>query len=99
MRVTRFVVLPLRRKSYFPPKGGSTNTLGAFAFIEASGEEQRLTETPEDNHNHALGALRYLMAALDEHKMARLHNTGPATQANPEATPLQPRRWLSLQNE
>jgi hypothetical protein len=56
-------------------------------------------ETYEDNHNHALGALRYLIAALDEHKMARQHNNGPATQANPEAAKPKPRRWLSLYNE
>jgi hypothetical protein len=30
----------------------------------------RGSETPEDEHNHALGALRYLVSRLDERRMA-----------------------------
>ena len=32
--------------------------------------DDRRSETPVDDHNHALGALRYLVSRLDERKMA-----------------------------
>ena len=32
--------------------------------------DDRRAETPVDDHNHALGALRYLVSRLDERKMA-----------------------------
>jgi hypothetical protein len=53
-------------------------------------------ETPVDEHNHALAALRYLISTLDWRKMARA-STG-ATPGQPEAKP-KPKEWLRLDNE
>jgi Terminase large subunit, T4likevirus-type, N-terminal/Terminase RNaseH-like domain len=55
--------------------------------------ERRLSgENPVDEHNHALGALRYLVAGLDAHFLARLRRCpAPAPPTN-EAPP--PRRRL-----
>src|SRR5207302_1579190 len=36
--------------------------------------DDRRAETPVDDHNHALGALRYLVSRLDERKMALWKN-------------------------
>ncbi|HMF12245.1 MAG TPA: terminase family protein [Gemmataceae bacterium] len=40
-----------------------------------------LGENPIDDHNHALGALRYLIAGLDERYVARLRGTSAKLQA------------------
>jgi hypothetical protein len=45
------------------------------------GEQGELGETPIDDHNHALGALRYLVAGLDAHFIARLRGTNAKPQA------------------
>jgi hypothetical protein len=60
---------------------------------------RRRAEIPEDDNNHAVGALRYLIAKLDARK--------PGRKANPTPTPPQPeqpvkpkeKKWLSLKNE
>ncbi len=57
-------------------------------------------EAPEDEHNHALAALRYLVSRLDARQMAR--NRGHAdvdTTANPPPAPRKKRPWLRLDNE
>src|SRR5205823_1790726 len=41
-------------------------------------------ETPVDEHNHALAALRYLISGLDHHKMARRGLTRPEEAAGQE---------------
>jgi hypothetical protein len=54
---------------------------------------ERYAEIPVDEHNHALAALRYLIAMIDAHRMA-----GPGKPAAP--APEKPTRpWLSLYNE
>ncbi len=40
-------------------------------------ERARRGENPVDEHNHALGALRYLIARLDAHFIARMRKTQP----------------------
>jgi Terminase large subunit, T4likevirus-type, N-terminal len=42
---------------------------GRYRFGDSAAE--RGSETPIDAHNHALGALRYLITRLDKHKMVR----------------------------
>jgi hypothetical protein len=65
-------------------------------------QEDRRSEAPLDEHNHALGALRYLVSRLDAGRMARLGKTRPPAEASPERAP-HPRKaerpWLDLRNE
>jgi hypothetical protein len=61
-------------------------------------------ESPVDEHNHALAALRYLISGLDRRKMARLQKTGAdATEATEQSNETKPKRkeerWLSVYNE
>lgn len=51
-------------------------------------------ETPVDEHNHALAALRYLVARLDESAVARYRKATPATAAAPRDTA--PDLWTPL---
>jgi hypothetical protein len=56
-------------------------------------------ENPVDEHNHALGALRYLISALDARFIARLRNREPppAEAPGPPAAPLNsPDLWTEL---
>jgi hypothetical protein len=50
-------------------------------------------ENPVDEHNHALGALRYLVCGLDAHFLARLRRRGGPEPAE------EPRPWNRLDNE
>jgi hypothetical protein len=62
----------------------------------AEGREHR-GETPVDEHNHALAALRYLISGLDRRKMARLRKApGAELEAAPKG---KERPWLRLDNE
>jgi hypothetical protein len=47
------------------------------------------SEVPEDDHNHAIGALRYLVSRLDERRMARAGRpvAPPASEEVPAAPP------------
>jgi Terminase RNaseH-like domain len=60
--------------------------------------EHQKAEQPQDEHNHALAALRYLIAALDYKKSRRKPNpqSGAATPA-PNTKPQKP--WLRYDNE
>jgi hypothetical protein len=51
-------------------------------------------EDPVDEHNHALDALRYLVAGLDAGKMARLRGARPAEPGEKRRDP-----WLRWDNE
>jgi hypothetical protein len=53
------------------------------------GERAVLGETPVDDHNHALGALRYLISGLDAHFVARLRT---ASGQNPSGQDSRTRR-------
>ena len=50
--------------------------------------EDRRAEVPVDEHNHALAALRYLIATLDKHKLGRRQGV-PAVVEAPTKTPEQ----------
>jgi hypothetical protein len=66
----------------------------ASLYRYGDGPGQRLSEAPLDEDNHALGALRYLVAGLDAGRLAR--RRPPAA---PGAAPRPPRPWLRLDNE
>jgi hypothetical protein len=60
------------------------------------------SENPVDDHNHALGALRYLVSKIDARFMARLRNKDASEENHEEAdqpTPRAARPWLRLDNE
>ncbi len=58
--------------------------------------ERKLSgENPVDEHNHALGALRYLIAGLDAHFLARLRNR-PAPAATPRIRPGPESLWTTF---
>jgi hypothetical protein len=58
--------------------------------------QERRSEVPVDTANHALAALRYLIATLDQHRQARQPD-GPPRDAEPPQRGLD--RWLRLNNE
>jgi hypothetical protein len=62
----------------------------------------RRSETPIDDHNHALAALRYLVSRVDGGRMVRPKITDPQPQPPAGDTPPLPQKkkrpWLSLYN-
>jgi hypothetical protein len=77
---------------------GCCPNLLAEAALYRYGESasDREAEAPLDEHNHALAALRYLVASIDAHRMARRPAAGPG--AAP-AAPRPARPWLRLDND
>jgi hypothetical protein len=64
----------------------------------AEGEGAREAENPLDAHNHALGALRYLVTQIDHAFLARLRSQAGRPD-EPVPSPTGQRRWLRLDNE
>jgi hypothetical protein len=58
------------------------------------GAEERHGENPLDEHNHALAALRYLIASIDAGHLARRRKLAPPA----NAAPRRERTWLRLDN-
>jgi hypothetical protein len=57
-------------------------------------------EIPIDKHNHALGALRYLISRLDHHFMVRLRRAPESgCESADNDTRSKQRKWLSIHNE
>jgi hypothetical protein len=82
--------------------GRCPNLLAEASLYRYGAEDrQHSAETPVDEHNHALAALRYLISGLDRRKMAR-RLEAPAGEAD-EAKVARPRAkerpWLRLDNE
>jgi hypothetical protein len=71
-------------------RGRCPNLLQEARLYRYPGEaERKLTgENPVDEHNHALGALRYLIAGLDAHFLARLRRRPAADQPASRTTPV-----------
>jgi hypothetical protein len=63
---------------------------GLYRYATAQ-ERKGESELPLDDHNHSLGALRYLISRLDAHFLARLRRPRPAD-AVPPAPKRPPRR-------
>jgi hypothetical protein len=79
--------------------GACPNLLAEAELYRYSTESQnRRAETPEDDNNHALGALRYLISILDAHKLKSGKKTLNAAQTDKQDAPA-PKKWLSLKNE
>jgi hypothetical protein len=58
----------------------------------AAGPGQPPTENPRNEHNHALGALRYLISRIDAHAFYRFRKT-------PTEPPPEPTKPLDLRGE
>jgi hypothetical protein len=72
----------------------------AALYRYPSASERALAgENPVDEHNHALGALRYLIAGLDAHFMARLRRRPAGEAAAPEPPPGARRPRLRLDDD
>jgi hypothetical protein len=81
-------------------KGACPNLLAEAGLYRYSDDARgRQTETPVDEHNHALAALRYLIMALDDRYMARDRPTPGAPGSPPASGEQPPRPWLRLDNE
>jgi hypothetical protein len=70
-------------------RGRCPNLLSEARLYRYPGEaERRLAgENPVDEHNHALGALRYLIAGTDAHFLARLRRRPAPAESNPRTPP------------
>src|SRR5262249_12724829 len=83
--------------------GACPNLLPEAELYRYSNERtDRRSETPLDNHNHALDALRYLVSKIDYRRMARLKGPGAGKTSAAEATTeaqKPPPKWLSVWNE
>jgi hypothetical protein len=62
-------------------------------------EAHRRDEMPEDDNNHALGALRYLIAKLDARKLGRKAKSPPTPPQTEQTEKPKEKNWLSLKNE
>ena len=72
----------------------------ASLYRYAEGAEERRAEVPVDEHNHALAALRYLIASLDARQMARSHEAKEEDGALPTTGPTKKQdAWLRFDNE
>jgi hypothetical protein len=85
-------------------KGACPNLLREAELYRYSDDpEDRRGETPVDDHNHALAALRYLLTRIDAGRMARRAREARRNGATDAETLVQPeprkRRWLSVYNE
>ncbi len=84
---------------------GRCPNLLAEASLYRYGEDTQAqrAETPVDEHNHALAALRYLISALDWRRMARMRQGSagvppPSDQTNETPPQRKERHWLRLDN-
>jgi hypothetical protein len=68
---------------------------GLYRYADSAQEGR--AEVPVDAHNHALAALRYLVAGLDSGRMAR--DTSRAATPSKECAEPPPREWLRWDNE
>jgi hypothetical protein len=86
-------------------QGACPNLLAEAALYRYNQEKGAArSENPEDEHNHALGALRYLISKLDARLMARFRKSGPTPEAtDPTNEPTPPAKrdnwWMRWSNE
>jgi hypothetical protein len=83
--------------------GCCPNLLAEAELYRYDTDDDKCSEKPLKEHDHALDALRYLVLAIDAHKLARgwrrwLPRNHDAEAPPPLAKP-KPLPWLSLQNE
>jgi hypothetical protein len=70
----------------------------AELYRYATDADSRRAETPLDNNDHALDALRYLIASIDARKLGRKRKIAGAAESENKNKPPQ-RPWLRLDNE
>ncbi|HVS34581.1 MAG TPA: terminase family protein [Gemmataceae bacterium] len=86
-----------RLKVHGPACPNLLHEAGMYRYPSAS-ERASINENPVDEHNHALGALRYLIAALDARFIARLRRRPEAPAAESDK-PVEPRNEPDLWTE
>src|SRR6266851_1441180 len=92
--------------------GSCPNLLAESGLYRYDPEARGKSETPLDEHNHAMDALRYVISRIDARRMARIRKSAPLVEPPPDASgqgaaspaPLAPpparqRKWLSIYNE
>jgi hypothetical protein len=83
--------------------GACPNLLREAALYRYSDDRtDRRSETPVDEHNHALDALRYLVSMIDHGQMARFKGKGGAAEAatgEAEKAKKRQKNWLRYRNE
>jgi hypothetical protein len=82
--------------------GACPNLLREASLYRYSDERtDHRSETPLDEHNHALDALRYMISMIDYHQMARLKGKVGPVEAVDEAAKAkkEKEKWLSYRNE
>jgi hypothetical protein len=83
--------------------GACPNLLREASLYRYSDDRtDRRSETPMDEHNHALDALRYMVSMIDYHQMARLKGKGGAVETvEGESAKARKReeKWLIYRNE
>jgi len=81
-------------------EGTCPNLLAEAALYRYSTErEERKAETPVDEQNHALAALRYLVSKLDERQIGRAEGGKKEVAEKPAEEGRTERKWLSVGNE
>jgi hypothetical protein len=92
-------------------QGCCPNLLAEAGLYRYDPQARGKSETPIDEHDHALDALRYLISRIDHRRMARIRKSAPLTEspsegeppaetpAPPAAAPPAKRKWLSIYNE
>jgi hypothetical protein len=68
-----------------------------YRYGEARGDSE--SEAPQDEHNHALDALRYLVMGLDAHRLARPRAEPRSPESPPSPPRPAPRPWLHWTND
>jgi hypothetical protein len=83
--------------------GACPNLLREASLYRYSDERtDHRSETPLDEHNHALDALRYMISIIDYHQMARLKGkvgAGEAVTDEAAKAKKEKEKWLSYRNE
>jgi len=67
-------------------QGRCPNLITEAGMYRWGESEDRRAEVPVDEHNHALAALRYMVAAFDKHKLGRRQGAPPQVE-EPTKTP------------
>ncbi len=84
-------------------QGACPNLLREASLYRYSDDPtDRRSETPVDEHNHALAALRYLVSGIDARQMAKMKGKAEASELpmeGPAKAKKQERKWLSVRNE
>src|SRR4029077_1348714 len=64
-------------------EGRCPNLLSEAGIYRWGESEDRRAEVPVDEHNHALAALRYLIATIDKSNLARRQGKSPSAAGGP----------------